>query len=81
MTFVEVEKTMNSMKAPKTKKRFVNVTPLSSKAKNRFINIMQSFHSCEIEQETQDMFFLVSINRQYCFWIQKNGNEHWKIEK
>ena len=81
MTFVEVEKTMNSMKAPKIKKRFVNVTPLSSKAKNRFINIMQSFHSCEIEQETQDMFFLVSINRQYCFWIQKNGNEHWKIEK
>ena len=72
---------MNSMKAPKIKKRFVNVTPLSSKAKNRFINIMQSFHSCEIEQETQDMFFLVSINRQYCFWIQKNGNEHWKIEK
>ena len=72
---------MNSMKAPKIKKRFVNVTPLSSKAKNRFINIMGSFHSCEVEQETQDMFFLVSINRQYCFWIQKNGNEHWKIEK
>jgi len=69
------------MKAPKIKKRFVNVTPLSSKAKNRFINIMGSFHSCEVEQETQDMFFLVSINRQYCFWIQKNGNEHWKIEK
>ena len=81
MTFVEVEKTMITMKVPKTKKKFVNVIPKSSKAKNRFINIMQSFHSCEIEQETQDMFFLVSINRQYCFWIQKNGNEHWKIEK
>jgi hypothetical protein len=72
---------MTSVKTLKTKKRFVNVTPLSSKAKNRFVNIMQSLHSCEVEQETKDMFFLVSINRQYCFWIQKNGNEHWKIEK
>jgi hypothetical protein len=42
---------------------------------------MESFHSCEIEQETNDKFFLVSLNRQYCFWIQKSGNEHWKIEK
>lgn len=81
MTFVEVKKTMISMKAPKVKKKFVNVTPLSSKAKNRFANIMQSLHCCEVEQETDNMFFLVSINRQYCFWIQKKGNEHWKIEK
>lgn len=72
---------MSSMKTPKTKKQFVSVTPLSSKAKNRFVNIMDSLHSCEIEQETADKFFLVSINRQYCFWIQKTGNEHWKIEK
>jgi len=72
---------MNTMKAPKTKKRFVNVSPVSSKAKNRFVNIMGSFHSCEVEQETNDKFFLVSLNRQYCFWVQKTGNEHWKIEK
>lgn len=72
---------MISMKPLKTKKRFVNVTPLSSKAKNRFVNIMNSFHTCEIEQEKDNMFFLVSLNRQYCFWIQKNGNEHWKVEK
>jgi hypothetical protein len=69
------------MKAPKTKKRFVNVTPLSSKAKNRFVNIMNSFHSCEVEQETDDKLFLVSLNRQYCFWVQKTGNEHWSISK
>lgn len=72
---------MISMKAPKTKKRFVNVTPLSSKAKNRFVNIMNSFHSCEVEQETDDKLFLVSLNRQYCFWVQKTGNEHWSISK
>lgn len=64
-----------------SKKKFVNVTPLSSKAKNRFVNIMDGFHACEVEQELNDKIFLVSLNKQYCFWIQKNGNEHWKIEK
>ena len=42
---------MISMKAPKTKKRFVNVIPKSSKAKNRFVNIMASLHAMEVEQE------------------------------
>jgi hypothetical protein len=65
----------------KIKKRFVNVTPLSSKAKNRFVNIMQSFHAMEIEQETDDKLFLVSINRLYSTWIPKNGNEHWSVSK
>lgn len=65
----------------KSKQKMVSVTPLSSKAKNRFANIMDRFHACRIEQETESMFFLVSINGQYCFWIQKEGNEHWKIEK
>ena len=65
----------------KTKKRFVSVTPMSSKAKNRFVNIMQSLHTMEVEQEINDMLFLVSINRMYCTWVPKTGNEHWKIEK
>lgn len=65
----------------KTKKKFVNVVPVSSKAKNRFHNLMDCFHACEVEQETDKMFFLVSLNRQYCFWIQKQGNEHWSIQK
>jgi len=69
------------MKSMITKKRFVNVNPKSSKAKNRFVNNMNSFHACEVEQETNDKFFLVSLNRQYCFWIQKTGNEHWEIVK
>jgi hypothetical protein len=65
----------------KTKKKFVNVTPLSSKAKNRFVNIMESFHSCEVEQEKDNLLFLVSLNKKYCFWVQREGNEHWRIEK
>lgn len=63
------------------KKKFVNVTPLSSKAKNRFINIMDSFHACEVENEKDGKLFLVSLNRQYCFWIEKSGNEHWRLDK
>lgn len=65
----------------KTKRKFINVIPKSSKAKNRFKNIMDSFHACEVEQETNDKFFLISLNHQYCFWVQKTGNEHWGIEK
>jgi len=72
---------MISMKAPKTKKKFVNVTPKSSKAKNRFVNQMDSLHAMEVEQETDTEFFVVSINRRYCFWINKEGNEHWGISK
>jgi hypothetical protein len=65
----------------KDKKKFVNVVPLSKIAKDRFENIMQSFHACEITQENNDMFYLISLNKKYCFWIQKEGNEHWKLEK
>lgn len=65
----------------KTKKRFVNVIPKSSKAKNRFVNIMQSLHAMEVEQEVDDKFFLVSINRQYCFWCNKQNDPHWDITK
>jgi hypothetical protein len=68
-----------------TKTKRVSVTPLSSKAKNRFANIMGLFHTCEVEQEKliggTPHIFLVSLNKQYCFWVPVNGNEHWKIEK
>jgi hypothetical protein len=72
---------MTSTLTKQVKKKFVNVTPTSSKAKNRFINNMDCFHACEVEQEKDGKLFLVSLNRQYCFWIQKEGNEHWRIEK
>jgi len=42
---------------------------------------MSSLHAMEVEQETDTMFFLASINRQYFTWIPKIGNEHWEIIK
>ena len=65
----------------KTKKKLINVQPKSKKAINRFKNQIDSLHAMEVEQETDTEYFVVSINRRYCFWIPKNGNEHWEILK
>ncbi len=64
-----------------SKKKFVCVSPLSKKAKNRFANEMELFHSCEVEVEENDMLFLASLNKKYFFWVPKIGNEHWRVEK
>jgi hypothetical protein len=65
----------------KTKRKFVNVVPISSKAKNRFINQMESFHAMIVEQETDTQFFVVSLNKKYCFWLNKLNDPHWNIVK
>jgi len=65
----------------KIKRKMVNVEPISSKAKNRFANIMDNFHGCHVEQEKDDMMFLASLNRKYFMWLPKDGNEHWRIVK
>ena len=62
-------------------KKLICVSPISSKAKNRFANEMDKLHSCKIEDQTEDMFFLSSINKKYFFWVPKKGNDHWRIEK
>lgn len=65
----------------KTKKKLINVQPKSSKARNRFINQMDSLHAMEVEQETDSQFFVVSINRRYCFWLNKENDSNWEIIK
>lgn len=65
----------------KVKKQFINVEPKSSKAKNRFVNQMDSLHAMEVEQETDTQFFVVSINRRYCFWLNKENDSNWEIVK
>ena len=67
------------MKDPKTKKRFVNVIPKTSRAKNRFVNQMDSLHAMEVEQENDTQMFVVSINRRYCFWLNKENDPQWEI--
>ena len=72
---------MKTQQTMKTKKKLINVQPKSSKAKNRFINQMGSLHAMEVEQENDTQFFVVSINRQYCFWLNKENDPHWEIVK
>lgn len=65
----------------KIKRKMVNVEPISAKAKNRFVNILDSLHGCHVEQEKDDMLFLASLNKKYFMWLPKTGNEHWRILK
>lgn len=65
----------------KIKRKIVNVEPISAKAKNRFVNILDSLHGCHVEQEKDDMLFLASLNKKYFMWLPKDGNEHWRILK
>ena len=65
----------------KTKKKFVNVEPISEKARFRFITEMNYFHACEVKEEKDDMYFVCSLNKQYYMWLPKKGNDHWKVVK
>ena len=65
----------------KTKKQLINVQPKSSKARNRFANQMDKLHAMEVEQETDSQLFVVSINRRYCFWLNKENDPNWSIIK
>ena len=65
----------------KIKRKMVNVEPISAKAKNMFVNILDSLHGCHVEQEKDDMLFLASLNKKYFMWLPKTGNEHWRIVK
>jgi hypothetical protein len=63
----------------KVKKHLINVQPKSSKARNRFINQMDSLHAMEVEQENDTQMFVVSINKRYCFWLLRENDPHWEI--
>ena len=65
----------------KTKKKIICVEPVSNKAKNRFANLMDSLHSCNVEQEDAKVMFLTSINGLYHFWIHKHDDKNWRIVK
>ena len=63
------------------KTKFVCVSPKTSKAKNRFANLMDSLHSCKVEQEQDEMMFLTSISGRYHFWMSETADDHWEVIK
>jgi len=62
-----------------TKTQFLCVKPKSSKAKNRFANLMNGLHSCRIEKRENDRVFLASITGNYFFWINESSDDHWEV--
>ena len=64
-----------------SKKKFIYLTPLSFKAKVDFVDLMDSFHSCEIKNQNETSYLVTTLNQKHTFWIPKKGNEHWKVEK
>jgi len=63
------------------KKEFIYVQPKSIQAKNRFVTMMDKFHSCVVQQRTDDKILLASISGRYLFWISESEDAHWKIIK
>ena len=39
---------------------------------------MDSLHSCRVEQEDQEKWFLSSISGRYHFWMSKENDPNWK---
>jgi hypothetical protein len=64
-----------------SKLKFITVQPRSSKAKNRFCNLMDNLHSCKVEQEDDRRMFLASISGRYFFWMDKEKDANWEIIK
>jgi len=62
------------------KTEFLCVKPKTSKAKNRFANMMDNLHSCRVEQRKDGQVFLASISGRYFFWMDENNEDtHWEI--
>ena len=49
--------------------RTVTVKPKSSKAKNTFVNTLNSNPVFTVEQDSGEELFLASANRKYFFWV------------
>lgn len=65
----------------KIKRKMVNVSPISTKAKNRFYVEMDGLHGCYVVEEDTENFFLSSINKRYNFSVSKSNDLHWKLIK
>jgi hypothetical protein len=55
------------------------VTPKSSKAKNRLVNLMAGNQTCIVEQHKDHKVFLASTNGKYFFWVDLNSDPNWIV--
>jgi hypothetical protein len=59
--------------------QLATVTPISRKAKNRFVNIMENNAQCIIEQHKGNKVFLTSMNKRYHFWVTIDNDLDWMV--
>ena len=63
------------------KQQFICVQPRSSVAEDRFVNSMDSLHSCKIIKEDDMKYVLSSITRRYDFEMRKGYDKNWEVIK
>lgn len=56
------------------------VTPVSKKARNRFINLMNQNDECIVRQYKENKVFLESINHKHSFWVNIKKDSDWIVE-
>ena len=56
------------------------VRPKSSKAKNRFANLMDDRSTVTVEQNNGREVFVTSSNGKNHFWVLLDNDPHWDIE-
>ena len=55
------------------------VIPLSKKAHNRLINVMDGNAQVRMEQKVGTKVFLVSANGKWCSWVELSGDPNWDV--
>jgi hypothetical protein len=61
------------------KTNLIQVEPISKKAKNRLINLMDNDPNVDVEQDLGDRIFCASSNRKYFFWVTKSNSTDWRV--
>lgn len=56
------------------------VTPISRKAKNRFVNLMDNNDECIIKQHKGNKVYLTSMNKRNNFWVSLDKDPDWMVD-
>jgi len=56
------------------------VAPKSSKAKNRFANLMDHNPECIVDKIEGNSVHLGSLNGRNFFWVTIPNDRHWNVE-
>ena len=64
-----------------TKRKMICVQPKTSIANIRFELDMDKLHSCYVDDESEGILSLTSINKKYKFKMSKNNDNNWNIVK